>query len=175
MKRLLVLLCFAVASAAVGVWAQTGYVSPDEEIPGPPVEQPIPYSHALHVGKLDLKCDLCHQVDEDGFLMSYPAEKTCMTCHSAIKTDSPHIQKLAEYAEKGESVPWEQIYRVPPYVWFAHASHADIEGVNCQTCHGPVQTREVLFKEVPTNMMHCMDCHAEHGAPNSCDFCHAPG
>ncbi len=156
------------------MWGQTGYVSPSEEIPGPPIEQPIPYSHKHHVGTLGLQCAQCHQSDEDGFLMQYPNEQVCMACHSAIKTDSPHIQKLAASAEKGESVPWEKIYHVPDYVWFAHDSHTDAN-IECSTCHGQVAEHDVLFKAKPTSMISCMECHAEHNAPNDCDFCHDPG
>ena len=126
------------------------------------------------MGTLGLKCSECHQTDEDGFLMQYPATDKCMTCHTAIKTDSPHIQKLTEFNAKGEPVPWVQVYKVPPFVWFAHASHAEA-GIDCATCHGKVAERDVLFKEKATNMISCMECHAEHNAPNDCDFCHDPG
>lgn len=163
------------AVCALGLWAQNqGYVSPDEKLPLDPPEQPLPYSHKLHVGQLKLECKQCHQEDEDGFLMSFPATETCMACHQAIKTESPDIQKLAAFAEKGEKVPWVQIYRVPDFVWFAHASHTEV-GVECGVCHGPVAERTQMFKEKPTNMVSCMKCHAEHGAPNDCDLCHDPG
>jgi hypothetical protein len=174
MQRIGLLTALLLAAAGLSVWAQSGYVSPSEEIPGPPIEQPIPYSHKHHVGTLGLQCAQCHKTDADGFLMEYPDEQTCMACHQAIKVDSPHIQKLTEFASKGESVPWEQIYQVPDYVWFAHASHTEA-GVECATCHGNVAESDVLFKAKPTNMISCMECHAEHGAPNSCDFCHDPG
>ena len=151
------------------------YVSRIEKLPLPPPEQPIPYSHKLHVGKLGLKCADCHQGDRDGFMMEYPSEDKCMACHAAVKTESPHIQKLTEFAGAGKSVPWVRIYRVPDYVWFAHESHTTDAGISCEQCHGPVAEREQLFKEKPTNMVACMDCHAEHKAPNDCDFCHDPG
>ena len=97
-----------------------------------------------------------------------------MACHQAIKTESPHIQKLAEAAKAGESIDWVQIYRVPDYVWFAHESHTEA-GVGCEICHGAVAAREAMFKETATNMVSCMGCHAKHRAPNDCDFCHDPG
>ena len=151
--------------------AQSGEIG---KVGAPPPEQPIPYSHKLHVGKLSLKCADCHQTDEDGFLMQYPATERCMACHQAIKNDSPHIQKIARFAESGEAVPWVQIYRVPDYVWFAHASHTEA-GIECGTCHGPVAERDALYKEKSTSMASCMQCHAAHGASNACDFCHDPG
>ena len=117
---------------------------------------------------------MCHEPDADGFFMSFPATQTCMQCHTAVKTDSPHIQKLAGYHKEGETIPWEQIYRVPNFVWFAHESHTEA-GVDCAECHGPVAEREQMFKEKATNMISCMECHAKTGASNDCDFCHDPG
>ena len=156
----------------VGLWAQ--YVPKQERLPLPPPEQPIPYSHKHHVGTLGLQCAMCHEPDADGFFMSFPATQTCMQCHTAVKTDSPHIQKLAGYHKEGETIPWEQIYRVPNFVWFAHESHTEA-GVDCAECHGPVAEREQMFKEKATNMISCMECHAKTGASNDCDFCHDPG
>ena len=162
------------------MWAQssrpqTGYVSPLETLPLPPPEQPIPYSHKLHAGKLGLKCADCHQPDRDGFMMEYPREEKCMACHAAIKTESPHIQKLAEFAKAGESIPWAPIYRVPDYVWFAHETHTTDAGISCEQCHGPVAEREQLFKEKPIGMVACMNCHTKHKAANDCNLCHVPG
>ena len=74
MRRLLTLIALMTLAAAPSLWAQnsrpqTGYGSPSERLPLPPPEQPIPYSHKLHVGKLGLKCADCHQADRDGFMM----------------------------------------------------------------------------------------------------------
>ncbi len=98
-----------------------------------------------------------------------------MACHSVIKTDSPHIQELARFSSEGSPVPWKRVYRVPDFVWFSHASHVVDASVECETCHGPVAEREVLFQEKPTTMAACMACHALNNAPNDCDLCHDPG
>ena len=145
--------------------------SPEDPIP---VEQPLPYSHKTHVA-LGLECRGCHQIADPGFAAGYPAESFCMGCHSAIKTDSPHIQLLTKLEAQGEPVPWKRIYRVPDFVWFSHASHVEDAAVDCETCHGPVARRDALFQEMPTTMASCMDCHARNNAPNDCDFCHDPG
>lgn len=140
----------------------------------PPVEQPLPYSHKTHVG-LGLECRGCHQIADPGFAAGYPPESTCMACHTAIKTESPHIQQLAKYSADGAPVPWNRVYRVPDFVWFSHASHVEDAAVACETCHGPVAQRDALFQEKPTTMAACMDCHARNNAPNDCDLCHDPG
>lgn len=162
-----------VASLAVlAVWAQKP-VPPqvEEKLPKEPPVQPIPFDHKKHVAN-GLKCSDCHAIKDPGFQAGLPKESTCMACHVAIKKDSPHIQKLAAMAKAKDPVPWARIYQLPDYVWFSHASHAKDAGFSCDTCHGPVAEREVMFKEKPTNMYSCMQCHAKHKANNGCDFCH---
>ncbi len=166
----LVPFAFAVAVALSPAAESDSEGQPDPE----PVKQPLPYSHKVHVA-LGMQCRDCHSISDPGFLAGYPAEATCMACHSAIKTDSPHIQLLASLASTGEPVPWKRVYRVPDYVWFSHASHVEDAGVECATCHGPVAQRDALFQEKPTTMASCMQCHAIHNAPNDCDLCHDPG
>lgn len=138
-----------------------------------PVEQPLPYSHRTHLS-LGLQCRDCHAIAEPGFLAGYPAETTCMSCHVAVKAESPHIQRLAAFAADSTPVPWRRVYQVPDFVWFSHAAHVEDAAVACETCHGPVATRDALFQEKPTTMASCMECHAINNAPNDCDLCHDP-
>ena len=49
---------------------------------------------------LKLKCNMCHPNKDPGEIMGIPQASTCMQCHSSVKTDSPAIQKLAEYAQE---------------------------------------------------------------------------
>jgi len=37
-----------------------------------PPEQPIPYSHKLHAGELDLKCNYCHLNSDPGERDGFP-------------------------------------------------------------------------------------------------------
>ena len=62
----------------------------------PPPEQPLPFSHRAHVSQ-GLKCLDCHPVPDPGDFAEIVSSETCMLCHSSIKTDSPAIQKLADY------------------------------------------------------------------------------
>ena len=143
----------------------------EEQLPKPPPEQPIPFNHKTHVAA-GVKCLDCHPIRGDGFQAGFPREAACMGCHVSIKSDSPHIKKIQEAMKSKTPIRWARIYQVPDYVWFSHASHHTDKKTECATCHGPVSEREVLFKEKPTNMYSCMDCHAKTGAPNGCDFCH---
>src|SRR5271165_6713720 len=46
--------------------------------------QPVPYSHAIHVGKLGLDCRYCHNTVEKTAFAALPPTQTCMNCHGAI-------------------------------------------------------------------------------------------
>jgi hypothetical protein len=132
--------------------------------------QPIPYSHKTHLA-LGLQCKNCHTNPDPGEMMGFPATKTCMGCHATVKTDSPAIQKLAQFAKDQKPVPWVRIYQIPGYVYFSHRAHQEAEA-NCQTCHGPVAQRETITKEVDISMGACMDCHRKNKASIDCTYCH---
>jgi predicted CXXCH cytochrome family protein len=169
------LLRFLCSAAALLVAQEREYRPKEEKLPGPPVEQPIAYSHKLHAGQLGMKCTMCHTIpaSNEGFRATFPAEKTCMGCHNAIKKDSPQIRKLAAFAARNEAVPWKRVYQVPDIVWFSHTVHVKEAKLECAVCHGDVAQREVLFQEKSTGMNACMACHAQHKAPNGCDTCHS--
>ena len=90
-----------------------------------------------------------------------------------MKTDSPHIQKLAKHAADQTEPPWVRVYRIPAYVFFSHKAHLET-GVKCEACHGPVATREALWKETNISMGACMDCHRQNKASIDCTYCHEP-
>jgi len=103
-----------------------------------------------------------------------PAVSQCLLCHRGVKSDSPPIRTLARYGQKKQVVPWVRLYRAPDYVFFSHARHLAAK-IDCAACHGPVPQRDVLEKEVPTNMQACMDCHRTRSATLACNACHELG
>lgn len=103
--------------------------------------------------------------------MGLPGEGTCMSCHQAVKTESPHIQKLAAAAKAKQAIEWVRVYKIPSFVYFSHRVHTKA-GTTCESCHGPVRERDVITKEVALNMQACMACHAEKKARNDCTTCH---
>jgi hypothetical protein len=134
-------------------------------------EQPIPYSHKLHAGTLQLKCNRCHVNADPGDAMGFPPVATCMTCHTSIATNKPSIQKLAAASKNGEQIAWERVYHTPPWVWFSHRSHLAAD-VKCESCHGPVAEREKMVREGDISMKACMACHQSKNVSTDCSFCH---
>jgi hypothetical protein len=162
--RRLALLLLGVAALAL---AQSG----EEKPPLPPAAQPIPFNHKQHVA-LGVKCLDCHAIRKPGLAAGIPQEGICMGCHVTIKTDSPAIQKLAEFHKAKKPVPWVKVYKVPDYVWFSHEIHHREAGIECESCHGPVAEREVIVREKPTSMIACVACHNQRGASQECTLCH---
>ena len=141
--------------------------------PGAPVRQPIPFSHKAHAAT-GMKCQECHAGAATGEQAGFPETGKCMACHVAIKRESPHIKVLAAARNARQRIPWVRVYKVPDFVFFSHLSHAKAK-LSCAECHGPVETREVLTREIPTDMATCMKCHAARGASNECALCHQLG
>ena len=160
LKRSLVPVVIALAAAAGYVVAQP--VAPD---------QPIPFSHKAHAGVLKVQCKMCHANAGVGETMGIAGAATCMQCHSAIKTDSPSIQKLAAFAKNEREIKWARVYQVPDFVRFSHRAHLD-KGTTCAECHGQVVQRDQLFREVNLSMSGCMDCHRAKKASIDCMYCH---
>lgn len=154
--------------ASASIWvSSTGRTQ--EPLEGP--EQPIPYSHKLHAGKMNLECKKCHPNPDPGEKMTIPATAVCMECHAVIKTDSPAIQKLASFAESNRDIRWVRIYEIPSFVRFSHRAHLEAEST-CADCHGPVKERVRLHREADISMKGCMDCHMAKSASTDCTFCH---
>ncbi len=133
-------------------------------------QQPLPYSHKTHLA-VGLKCNSCHKNPDPGEAMGLPGENFCMSCHQAVKKESPHIQTLAAAAKAKQAIEWVRVYKIPSFVYFSHRVHTKA-GTTCESCHGPVRERDVITKEVNLNMHACMACHTEKKARNDCTTCH---
>lgn len=136
-------------------------------------EQPIPFDHSLHVGQNKIQCQYCHnQVERSGH-SNIPALSTCMNCHLVVKTDSPYIQKMREAYDAGKSIEWVKVHMLPDHVKFDHSAHI-AKGVNCSTCHGPVETMQKVYQHSDLSMGWCVNCHREpeNNAPLNCSTCH---
>jgi len=123
-------------------------------------EQPVPYSHALHVGELGLDCRYCHNtVDRAGF-SAVPPAGTCMNCHGNVREDSPKLLPIRESYATGQPVEWIKVHDLPDYVFFNHSAHVT-RGVGCESCHGRVDQMAEVSQQKPLTMGWCLDCHRD--------------
>lgn len=164
------LLSLSIVSLVGCEWGSIGYNK------GYAPEQPIEFSHELHAGTYKIQCLYCHSSAEVSPHSSVPSTNLCMNCHLVVATDKPAIQKLTEMYNNNEPIPWVNVHMLPDHVKFNHSAHVQKFGApqSCHTCHGPVESMEVMYQYSSLSMGWCVQCHREpeHQAPVSCSTCH---
>lgn len=161
-----------------------------------PVVQPINFPHNVHVQQYKIDCQYCHADARRSPYAGLPSVTRCMGCHKIVAADRPEIKKLAEFAAKGESIPWVRVFKVPEFTYFPHKPHIRAQ-LPCQQCHGPVETMTTVAAQTgprlsndllnlvglrpaprPLTMGWCIDCHRTQNAtrgmhaPVDCVACH---
>lgn len=127
-------------------------------------DQPIPFSHAHHVGGLGLDCRYCHTGVETSAVAGIPPTHTCMTCHSQLYNQTAMLAPVRESLAHGRPIHWNKVNKLPDYVYFDHSIHV-AKGVGCTTCHGDVANMPLMRQAAPLAMSWCLDCHRDP-APN---------
>ena len=123
--------------------------------------QPIAFSHKLHAGTHQINCAYCHTSVYKSKSANIPSSNICMNCHSQIKTESPEIKKIYRAIERKQPIQWVRIHNLPDLAYFNHSQHTQVAGLQCQTCHGPVQNMEVVYQYSALTMGWCINCHRE--------------
>ncbi|MHC5114637.1 MAG: cytochrome c3 family protein, partial [Planctomycetota bacterium] len=118
-------------------------------------EQPVPFSHALHAGELGLDCRYCHNTVERAAKAAIPPTQTCMNCHTQIHKDSDQVAPLLQSYQTGLPVPWKRVHDLPDYAFFDHSAHVN-RGVSCVSCHGRIDTMEVVYQKEALSMGWCL-------------------
>jgi hypothetical protein len=143
------------APAAVWYW-----FSPRFTDVGYRPEQPIPFSHKLHAGELQISCFYCHYTVERSAVASVPPTQLCMNCHTLVARDKPSLDPLRQSASSGQPLMWVRVHKIPDYAYFTHAPHIKA-GVGCSSCHGNVKTMDRITQAEPLSMGWCLDCHRD--------------
>ncbi|MBI4730679.1 MAG: cytochrome c3 family protein [Chloroflexi bacterium] len=141
---LLFLLLFS--AAGYGVWTTQQ-----------PPPQPIQFNHSVHVG-LGVQCLYCHPGAWRQASAGLPTSGKCWGCHQQMANTKPEQQKLVEYVNSSEPIPWVPVFIQPDFVYFNHRPHI-AGGVNCETCHGEISRLTVAEPIAGQNMGWCLDCH----------------
>ena len=128
------------------------------------VPQPVPFSHQHHVAGLGIGCLMCHSKVEAGASAGLPPTYTCMTCHSQVWTNAEVLAPVRASLADDRPITWGRVTDLPDYVYFNHSVHV-AKGVGCSSCHGAVETMQLMRKAEPMTMGWCLDCHRNPG-PN---------
>ncbi|MFL5730384.1 MAG: c-type cytochrome [Cytophagaceae bacterium] len=127
-------------------------------------KQPIPFSHKLHAGQYKINCNYCHTGVTKGKQANIPSLNICMNCHSQIKTGPSGDKALADlrdhYARK-TPVKWVRVHNLPDLAYFNHSQHVKVGGIECQTCHGSIDSMDVVKQHSNLTMGWCINCHRE--------------
>ena len=71
------------------------------------------------------------------------------------------IQKIYDANESGVPIEWVRIHNLPDLAYFNHSQHVKVGGIECQTCHGPIEEMEVVYQYSNLTMGWCINCHRE--------------
>ncbi|MFN8238247.1 MAG: cytochrome c3 family protein [Chitinophagales bacterium] len=160
-----ILLVFNIFNGAIDLGRSQGY-APD---------QPIKFSHALHVGQNKIDCQYCHTGVEKSKHASIPGTQICMNCHKYVqqgpKYGKDEIAKIYDFAgwdvdkqkfvNAPKNIEWVKIHNLPDHVYFNHSQHVKVGKIACQTCHGKVEEYEVMKQFAPLSMGWCINCHRQ--------------
>jgi mono/diheme cytochrome c family protein len=178
----IVAVIFLLLSSAYFVYGYLSQVGVDQ---GYMPVQPIHYSHRIHAGDNGIDCKYCHSSARVSKHSGIPSLNICMNCHKSIYEVAEstateeyskefydgEIKKLyaavgwdeneQKYTGKTKPVKWVRIHNLPDFAYFNHSQHVSVAGVECQTCHGPVEEMEVMYQHAPLTMGWCINCHRE--------------
>ena len=140
----------------LGVFYRSDYVTGEHVA----YNQPVPFSHAHHVGQLGIDCRYCHTSVEDAAFAGLPPTETCMNCHEQIWVGAETLAPVRDSWKTGTPLRWKRVNSVPGYVYFDHSIHV-AKGVGCVECHGRVDRMPLTWQEKPMTMGWCLDCHRD--------------
>ncbi len=140
--------------------------------------QPIKFSHELHAGTNQIQCQYCHSGAWKSKNATIPSLNICMNCHKYVQATekyngeiSPEINKIyaaldydpetQKYGDDPKPVEWVRIHNLPDLAYFNHSQHVKVAGIECQKCHGPIQTMAEVYQYSPLTMKWCINCHRE--------------
>ena len=146
--------------------------------------QPIHFSHKIHAGDNKIDCKYCHSSARKSKHSGIPSVNVCMNCHKSIYEYNgettveydkafydAEIKKIyaaagwdeenQQYTGDTKPIKWVRIHNLPDFAYFNHSQHVEVGGIECQTCHGPVEEMEIMYQYSPLTMGWCINCHRE--------------
>ena len=152
--------------------------------------QPIDFPHSVHAGINGIDCKYCHNSVTESKSAGLPSVNVCMNCHKQINGNTPEQQSKiakiyeaagwdgAKYTGKTKEIVWNKVHVLPDHVYFNHAQHAVVGGVDCKQCHGDMTQMKENAKVQPVSELNkvegnvkltrptltmgwCIECHGE--------------
>src|SRR5690606_485245 len=123
-----------------------------------------------------IDCQYCHGGAYKAKNASLPSAHVCMNCHNTIAADAHYegqtstaflklycaacfYPETRTYGDDARTIERARIHSRQDVDYVKHSEHVTVAGVECQTCHGPVETMEEVYQYSPLTMKWCVDCH----------------
>jgi len=146
--------------------------------------QPIEFSHKVHAGDNGINCEYCHSSAKHSKTSGIPSSNVCMNCHKSIneykgepfggKDKAFFDGEIAKvhaaagwepskfaYTSEGKGIEWIRVHDLADFVYYNHSQHVNVAGLDCQTCHGPVEEMHRVEQFSPLTMDWCISCHKD--------------
>ncbi|MQA89579.1 MAG: hypothetical protein GEU90_05025 [Gemmatimonas sp.] len=168
---------FRAGTILLALGAIAGCRGPGAQLPADAPMQPIAFYHSVHAGQNEIPCMYCHYNADRSTSAGVPSVQLCVGCHVPGSVVTPPAQatlafpsaerdslwnaealELVGYWQRQEAIPWVRIHNLPAHVQFPHMSHVRV-GLQCQTCHGPVEEMEEVYQFSSLQMGWCISCH----------------
>ena len=116
------------------------------------IEGEMAYNYKIHQNAIPH----CDDFLENGYTKDFYT-KEIKKLYAAVGWD----EETQSYTGDTEPVKWVRIHNLPDFVYFNHAQHVSVAGIDCQKCHGPVEEMEILYQYSPLTMGWCINCHRD--------------
>lgn len=128
-------------------------------------DQPLKFSHTIHAGQNKTDCLYCHPSAEYSKSAGIPGTNVCMNCHLIVRSGTHsgawEVNKVIAAYENNVPIEWIRIHNNPDHVFFSHAQHVSIGKLDCQECHGEVESMDRVTQVSDLSMGWCISCHRE--------------
>lgn len=128
-------------------------------------DQPVKFSHVVHAAENQIDCQYCHTTVSHSKSAGIPDVNICWNCHSIVRDGSysgmHQINKVVKAYETGIPIEWIRIHNLQDHAFFSHAQHVTIAGIECATCHGPIEEMHRVRQVTDMSMGWCINCHRE--------------
>lgn len=154
--------------------------------------QPIDFPHSVHAGINGIDCKYCHNSADKSKTAGIPTVNVCMNCHKQVSgRDAKQEEKIkaiyeaagwdgSQYTGKTHPIKWNKVHVLPDHVYFSHAQHVSVGGIDCKQCHGDMTKQQQTARVVPVEELNkiegnvqltkptltmgwCIECHKEKG------------
>ncbi len=146
-------------------------------------EQPIYFSHQVHVGDNEIDCQYCHSSAKHSKTSGIPSLNVCMNCHKSINEfngklnnnridGTKEMHKIydyigydvenAEYTGEQKPIEWKRIHNMQDFVYFNHSQHviAGEKSIKAAIKAGTVPNIENINPELDDSQV-CFACHGK--------------